>query len=1120
MTDLADDFSTNINTTGKLVVGTPSHGSFERDGDSDWFAVSLSAGTNYMFSLAPDGYGFYANVSLAMYDANGTRIGPISTGIGGMPTIIEFTAPATATYYFGVASPLMHQSYTVSAAARTAPDDYSANSATSALLVAGAAVMGNTEVYGDHDWIRFHTEANGHYIFGGTTTSAQAGGVSGTPNFVLRDASGAPVNATLNAITAFEPGVAADYFLDVSNVSVLSYSITATSLVDDYSANNLSTGRLQAGDQTSGIIERNRDVDRFQVTLDAHYFYTFTMAGVGASEVFELTLRNAAGDALSSANGLYTPDGTSIVYRPASSGVYYVDAALFGGFTLEQTYPKPYTLTASGPVADDYGDTRASAMSMMPGTSIDGSLQNYSDIDMVALSLVRGTTYAFQLSGRGTRWSPDLTITDGAGKLLLTSANSVHDVYTFTPLASGTYYAAASGATGDYSLAVSAALDDFGADTNTAGSLTVGSSVTGTLEAGGGDRDWFSVSLAAGSTYWFTASSDVSSQLKYGGGMLRLLNASGKEVATMSGAKGNGIVDTMPYAVTASGTYYLEISSPNRYPGDYVLSAVVGERDDFGGTPLTATVLDTTKAIHGKLELLTDKDVFKLIVIAGNVYGIDVQAANGEFYSLEYVDSSGKPVSGYVGSAAYPSTLQLFQARETGDVYLSLAPMFKGGISYAMSAVSYGPDDYANDNATTATLPMGGSLSGTISYPSDVDTMHVRLEAGKTYAFELLGAFSGNGSMKTASGSNLSIDSSGVTLIGSGAEPRMLVTPASSGDYTLRVSGGNTNNVGSYVVKALTLSGDTVGPTVLGQSHPQGAREVALTDTTITFKFNEPIAIDRTAIVLKDANGHVIPFSYFQGGGYPVVNDDTLTITTQSFFSPGSYTLSMPHAAIHDLAGNQHGAPETLSFTTVLPNDTPSAGNDLIMGNKSVTIDGGAGIDTVLYGGSYYNYHIVRAGGAVSVSASGQDTLHDTLVNVERLIFDQQAYALDIDGNGGQAYRLYQAAFNRTPDLAGLGFWIKQIDHGLSLHDAANYFVESSEFKTLYGGAQSNEDFLTHMYANVFHRLPDSGGEAFWLDAMARGFSRADVLANFSESPENQAALIGVIGNGFQYTPA
>ena len=81
-------------------------------------------------------------------------------------------------------------------------------------------------------------------------------------------------------------------------------------------------------------------------------------------------------------------------------------------------------------------------------------------------------------------------------------------------------------------------------------------------------------------------------------------------------------------------------------------------------------------------------------------------------------------------------------------------------------------------------------------------------------------------------------------------------------------------------------------------------------------------------------------------------------------------------------------------------------------------------------------------------------------------------------------------------------------------------FIKSAEFVTLYGAQPSNADLLTHIYQNVLHRAPDASGYAFWLGVLDRNaVSRAQVLAEFSESPENQAALIGVIGNGFSYQP-
>jgi len=126
----------------------------------------------------------------------------------------------------------------------------------------------------------------------------------------------------------------------------------------------------------------------------------------------------------------------------------------------------------------------------------------------------------------------------------------------------------------------------------------------------------------------------------------------------------------------------------------------------------------------------------------------------------------------------------------------------------------------------------------------------------------------------------------------------------------------------------------------------------------------------------------------------------------------------------------------------------------------------------------------------------------------------------DINGVAGQAYRIYKAAFDRTPDLTGLGYWIKNMDNGSSLQSVANGFINSAEFKTLYGTNPSHESFIAQVYTNVLHRAIDQSGFNFWLSTMQSGAnSQAAVLAQFSESPENQAAVIGLIGNGIEYTP-
>jgi hypothetical protein len=140
------------------------------------------------------------------------------------------------------------------------------------------------------------------------------------------------------------------------------------------------------------------------------------------------------------------------------------------------------------------------------------------------------------------------------------------------------------------------------------------------------------------------------------------------------------------------------------------------------------------------------------------------------------------------------------------------------------------------------------------------------------------------------------------------------------------------------------------------------------------------------------------------------------------------------------------------------------------------------------------------------------------LANVERLQFSDQTVALDIKGNAGESYRLYQAAFNRTPDKVGLGYWINSMDQGHSLMQVAASFIDSAEFAEKYGANPSDAQYVQALYQNVLHRAPDATGYDFWLHALQIA-PRAEVLVNFSESPENQAQVIGAIANGIGYTP-
>lgn len=193
-------------------------------------------------------------------------------------------------------------------------------------------------------------------------------------------------------------------------------------------------------------------------------------------------------------------------------------------------------------------------------------------------------------------------------------------------------------------------------------------------------------------------------------------------------------------------------------------------------------------------------------------------------------------------------------------------------------------------------------------------------------------------------------------------------------------------------------------------------------------------------------------------------------------------------------------------------------GNDII--RNASRVDGGAGLDTWVSGwGVRVVYQLADQPGAWRADSTLADSMA-ILTNVERVMSGQFGIALDIDGNGGQAFRLYEAAFDRRADLVGLGFWINRLDGGMNLKTVAEAFVASPEFKAMYGAAPTNADIVAKFYANILGRAPDATGVAFWNHVLDTGAaSVAGVLVEFSESAENVAALVGTVQNGIHYTP-
>lgn len=219
-----------------------------------------------------------------------------------------------------------------------------------------------------------------------------------------------------------------------------------------------------------------------------------------------------------------------------------------------------------------------------------------------------------------------------------------------------------------------------------------------------------------------------------------------------------------------------------------------------------------------------------------------------------------------------------------------------------------------------------------------------------------------------------------------------------------------------------------------------------------------------------------------------------------------------------DQADNATSGAQRITFSVASPlNANGDAGANLFKpGAGENAYDGMGGLDVAQYAGARAGFTVKKEVFGYSVTDKAGE--RDTLVNIERVQFGDKWLALDVNGVAGQVYRIYQAAFDRVPDAGGFAYWLNAMDKGYTLNQVANFFMGNKEFIDMYMSDPSDANFINQLYAHVLHRAPDAAGQKWWIDNI-HAASRAEVLAMFTESPENQAQVIGVIQNGIEYTP-
>lgn len=200
----------------------------------------------------------------------------------------------------------------------------------------------------------------------------------------------------------------------------------------------------------------------------------------------------------------------------------------------------------------------------------------------------------------------------------------------------------------------------------------------------------------------------------------------------------------------------------------------------------------------------------------------------------------------------------------------------------------------------------------------------------------------------------------------------------------------------------------------------------------------------------------------------------------------------------------------------------PGAGSNTIVGGAGAdivyvgagakdTIDGAAGVDTLKISGKKADYSIVVNGSKVVASNASLGTSVEAS-NSEIMQFDDGVVVNASNVSEASMARLYEFMFNRAPDAAGMKYWLETMRAGkINLVDAASGFLGSAEAQA--NGitpATDSATFIDALYLRGLDRPADAGGKAYWVDQLANGASRAEIIAGFTSSEEAQITIVGV----------
>ena len=534
-------------------------------------------------------------------------------------------------------------------AAVEAADDYTADTSTTGTVAVGGSQTGEIESHGDVDWIRVTLVGGTRYVID-YEGSANGQGTLSDPYFRgVYDSNGNLISGTtdgngglgFNSRIDFTPGSSGTYFLGLGNSAPSltgTYRVSVTEFDDyvaevhnipgdDYEGDMTTTGSVSVGGSAVGNFQKDRgpsDSDWIRTTTDSSFWYYFDhdwfRVTFDAGKTYRVhikgswtehgTLRDTRIAGIYDSNGNLiegTVDDDSgidkearTIFTAPTTGTHYISATR-GEFPFPAQDSGTYTIEVDEVGNDDYAASTATSGSVAVDGSTTGTIERLGDLDWFAVTLERYATYRFDLEGTGENW-PLLE-----GKFIQgiydSNGNVFAGTYTpewrddevravFAPEQDGTYYVAVGAGetffgTGKYRLSATKFIPEVSDWLDTKGRVGVGSYVAGAIEEAS-DRDWFRVTLEAGTTYQVDLEGSPTSQGTLRDPYLHGIRDSEGDLIwyTTDDNSGVGMNSRVNFTPDSDGTYYIEAGALFGRTGTYRLSVWQETSDD---EPLTAS---------------------------------------------------------------------------------------------------------------------------------------------------------------------------------------------------------------------------------------------------------------------------------------------------------------------------------------------------------------------------------------------------------------------------------------------------------------------------------------------------------------------------------------------------